>query len=97
MGSNRYCRGERTVVFTEKLLIRGEYMDLLQRCCGAIGSFTPKSRVMAHPSLFFNAGDVVFGTPVRDFLNLGGTPLCNFVLLHGKNAKKYRKNLDFCH
>jgi hypothetical protein len=52
---------------------------------------------MGNPKLVFNAGDVVFGTPVCDFLNLGGTPLCDFVLLCGKNAKKYRKNLDFCH
>ena len=72
-------------------------MDLLQRCCGAIGSFTLKLRVMGNPKLVFNAGDVVFGTPVCDFLNLGGTPLCDFVILCGKNAKKYRKNLDFCH
>jgi hypothetical protein len=60
--------------------------------------FYPEIESYGSPrACFFNAGDVVFGTPVRDFLNLGGTPLCDFVLLCGKNAKKYRKNLDFCH
>ena len=46
-------------------------MDLLHRCCGAMGSFTLKLRVMGQPKLVFQCRRRCFGNAGARISELG--------------------------